>query len=105
MKKLHTFSVADQAQAGLLKELLEREGVACLVRNEQLFSALGEIPFLECSPELWVVDNEIWPRAKLLLDGWLKNDETSEAWQCPSCGESLEGQFGSCWKCGAEREG
>ena len=74
MKKLHTFSLADRAEAGLLKELLEKEGVACLIRNEQLFAALGEIPFLECSPELWVVDDEVWPRAKSLLDNWFKKE-------------------------------
>jgi hypothetical protein len=103
MKKLHTFSLSDQAQAGLLKELLEKEGIACLIKNEQLFAALGEIPFLECAPQLWVVDDEVWPRAKVLLDGWLKEDLVTESWICPSCGEQLEGQFGSCWKCGKER--
>ena len=103
MKKLHTFTLADRAEAGLLKELLERDGVACLIRNEQLFAALGEIPFLECFPELWVLDDEIWPRAKLLLDNWFKSDEEAPAWNCPACGELLEGQFGACWKCGKER--
>jgi hypothetical protein len=103
MKKLHTFTIADRAEAGLLKELLEREGVACLVRNEQLFSALGEIPFLECYPELWVVDDEIWPRARRLLDSWFRNDGNAEAWTCPTCGEVLEGQFGACWQCGKAR--
>jgi hypothetical protein len=104
MKKLHTFSLADRAEAGLLKELLEREGVACLMRNEPLFAALGEIPFLECFPELWVVDDEVWPRAKALLDGWLKQEPPAAPWHCPSCGEMLEGQFGSCWRCGRERD-
>ncbi len=103
MKKLHTFALAEQAQAGLLKELLQREGVNCIIRNEQLFSALGEIPFLECSPELWVVDDEVWPRAKALLDGWLKEEVQMTPWVCPSCGEKLEGQFGACWQCGKER--
>ncbi len=103
MKKLHTFTLADRAQAGLLKELLQREGVDCIIRNEQLFAALGEIPFLECFPELWVVDDEVWPRGKALLDGWLKNEEDVEEWICPSCGEQLEGQFGACWKCGHQR--
>ena len=105
MKKLHTFSLAEQAQAGLLKELLEKEGIACLIKNEQLFAALGEIPFLECAPQLWVVDDEVWPRAKLLLDGWLKEEANSEAWTCHVCGEKLEGQFGACWKCGKTRDG
>ena len=104
MKKLHTFNFADRAEAGLLKELLEREGVVCLIRNEQLFAALGEIPFLECFPELWVVDDEIWPRAKRLIDNWLKNEEETPSWICPSCEETLEGQFGACWKCGKERD-
>lgn len=104
MKKLHTFNLADRAEAGLLKELLEREGVVCLLRNEQLFAALGEIPFLECSPELWVVDNEVWPRARQLLDQWFKSDENAVSWTCPSCGENLEGQFGACWQCGGERD-
>jgi hypothetical protein len=103
MKKLHTFSLADRAEAGLLKELLEREGVACLIRNEQLFAALGEIPFLECFPELWVVDDEVWPRAKSFLDNWFKQEEETLSWTCLSCGEVLEGQFGACWKCGKER--
>jgi len=104
MKRLHTFTLADRAEAGLLKELLEREGIACLIRNEQLFAALGEIPFLECYPELWVVDDEVWPRARLLLDNWLKGAEDAGSWVCPACGETLEGQFGACWKCGKERE-
>lgn len=103
MKKLHTFCLADRAEAGLLKELLEREGVACLIRNEQLFAALGEIPFLECSPELWVIDDEVWPRAKALLNSWFKKEEGAD-WSCSACGEELEGQFGACWKCGKARE-
>ena len=104
MKKLHTFSIANRADAGLLLELLEREGVACLIRNEQLFAALGEIPFLECFPELWVVDDEVWPRARMLLDNWFKREENAASWTCSSCGEVLEGQFGACWKCEQKRD-
>ena len=104
MKKLHTFSIADRAEAGLLQELLAREGVACLIRNEQLFAALGEIPFLECFPELWVVDDEVWPRARMLLDNWFKREENAASWTCSSCGEVLEGQFGACWQCEQKRD-
>jgi hypothetical protein len=103
MKKLHTFSLADRAEAGLIKELLEREGITCLIRNEQLFAALGEIPFLECYPELWLVDEEVWPRARLLIDSWLKSEAGGLPWICPTCGEQLEGQFGACWKCDTQR--
>lgn len=105
MKRLHTFHVAEKPQAGLLKERLEQEGIACLLRNVDLFSALGEIPFLECLPELWVIDDEMYPRARMLLKGWMDLDEaTRQEWICPACGENLEGQFDACWKCGRQRE-
>ena len=106
MKKLRTFTHRERPFALLLKERLESEGIACLVRNDELSSALGEIPFVECYPELWVVDEEVWPRARLLLEKWQgAGAETGAAWTCPNCGESLEGQFQSCWKCGRECPG
>jgi hypothetical protein len=105
MKKLHTFSLWERAQAGMLKEILQREGIACILKNEQLIAAMGEIPFTECYPELWLVDDEVYPRARLFLDNWLKNDSASRsAWVCPECGEELEAQFGACWSCGQERD-
>ena len=104
MKKLRTFSPWQRPEAELLREILDKEGVPCLLRNSQLVSALGEIPFPECYLELWVIDDEIYPRAKLLLDGFLRNEEGGEPWVCPACGETLEGQFGACWKCGRLRD-
>ncbi len=105
MKRLHTFNPWQRPQAELLRELLEKEGVGCVVRNGQLAAALGEIPFTECYPELWVVDDEVFPRASLLLNGWLKSaPETAEPWICRACGETLEGQFGACWRCGQAKE-
>ena len=104
MKKLLSFAFNERVQAGLLKELLEQEGIRCLIRNEQLFSAMGEIPFLECLPELWVVDDEVYPRARQLLQNWLKDAQAeSGTWRCPQCGETHEGQFGACWQCGELR--
>lgn len=105
MKKLQVFSFSERVQAGLLKELLDREGIPCLLRNDQLSSAVGEIPFVECRPELWVVDDEVYPRARMLLDAWL-NSSTSDhgSWACPGCGEICESQFGACWACGTLRD-
>lgn len=105
MKILHVFFHNEGPQAGLLKDLLAGEGIDCLLRNDTLSSAIGEIPFIECRPELWVIDDETFPRAKLLLDGWLKQDARSEEdWACPACGEKSEAQFGACWNCGMQRE-
>ncbi len=100
MKKLHTFSLAERAIAGMYKDMLQREGVKCLLRNEELFAGLGEIPFVECYPELWVVDDDLYPRAMSLLKQLMGSESTSQSWVCSNCGEDVEGQFNSCWKCG-----
>jgi hypothetical protein len=106
MKKLHVFAHRDRPLANLLRERLQEEGIACLVRNDELATALGELPFVECYPELWVVDDEAWPRARLLLDQWLTDAvESGPEWICPGCGERIEGQFQLCWNCNRERAG
>ena len=105
MKKLHTFHLTELPLAGLLKDFLNREGIACVLRNDKLLTAMGEIPFVECYPELWLLDDECLPRARMLLEGWLQScqDDALESWTC-RCGEMSEGQFGACWSCGRLRE-
>lgn len=104
MRKLHTVAHHERPLALLLKGRLAAEGIVCLVRNDELSTAIGEIPFVECFPELWVVDDEVYPRAKLLLDQWLGElSSRQEPWRCDRCGEELEGQFESCWQCGREK--
>ena len=101
MKKLHVFSYRERAQAAMIQEILSNEGIQCLLRNDQLSSALGEIPFVECYPELWVVDDDIFPRARKLLDGWFNDRGNSDKpWTCKNCGEHCDAQFGACWACG-----
>jgi len=104
MKKLHTFDFWEQPIAGMFKELLAGEGIECLIRNERLSTAMGEIPFVECFPELWVLDEETYPRAKLLLNAWLSNPAATETWTCPGCSEEIDGQFTACWSCGHLRD-
>ncbi len=105
MQKLHVFSYWDRLQAALLKEILAAEGIDCIVRNDQLSSAVGEIPFVECCPELWVIDSDTYPRAKLLLNAWLKKSTPEDGyWTCPRCGEQVQAHFGACWSCGTVNE-
>lgn len=105
MKKLFTFNISKSPETELLKDLLAKEGIAYLMRNEQLSTALGGIPFTECYPELWILNEEDSPKAKELLDGWLNpHDHLPDSWVCPICGEKIEAQFTSCWKCGRAKE-
>ena len=105
MKRLHVFNFNDRLQAGMLKEILAKEGINCVLKNDRLASAVGEIPFIECRPELWVIDDEAYPRAKFFIESWLSSESSPEdVWCCPSCGEHCDGQFGACWACGTLRD-
>ncbi|HSD43587.1 MAG TPA: DUF2007 domain-containing protein [Burkholderiales bacterium] len=86
-----------------LKNVLEADGIRCWIRNELLSRLAGEIPFTECALELHLVRESDRARAEALLEVWRRPPPAGSVWTCPSCGESIEGQFGACWKCGAER--
>lgn len=100
MRKVHTAeSIIEIAH---LRNVLESSGIACEVRNDRLGSVLGEIPFLECWPQLWVCRPGDVLRARGLIDEALRPPPDAAAWQCPACGERIEAQFAQCWRCAAE---
>lgn len=98
MRKVHTAdSVIDVMH---LRNLLEQAGIACVVRNERLGGVVGEIPFLECWPELWVVRPGDALRARGVIELALRGDANEgETWACPACGERIEAAFTECWRC------
>ena len=98
MRKVHTAeSIVEIAH---LRNVLEAAGIACLVRNENLGSVLGEIPFVECWPELWVVRNGDALAARGLVDTFRRSAPAAgPSWQCDRCGELVEPQFDACWRC------
>jgi hypothetical protein len=99
MKRL--FSSPNVAEVGLLKSFLAQEGIDCTTRNEHLSIASGAVPFVDCYPELWVLNDEDFTNAQELVSRWQNQGTTQfESWRCPDCGEENEGQFGACWQCG-----
>ena len=86
------------------KEVLEQEGILCTVKNQQGSSLAGEVPFAEVFPELWVINDDDFPRAQEFLENWSKAAATIDtAWTCSVCGEHHTGEFTTCWKCGKEK--
>ncbi len=85
-----------------LSDLLKDNGIPILVKNEFLQGAVGEIPVNECWPELWITDEGMAGRARRLVQDYLDVlEQPVRGWVCRHCGESIEGQFGCCWRCGA----
>jgi Putative prokaryotic signal transducing protein len=86
-----------------LKNLLEAEGIRCHIKNELLSRLAGEIPFTECAPQLWLMDERDLDQAKRIVADFGRGAVAKPTWECPNCGEALEGQFSACWHCGALR--
>jgi hypothetical protein len=103
MRKVHTAdSIIDVMH---LRNLLEQAGIACIVRIERLGGVVGEIPFLECWPELWVVRPGDALRARGVIDLALRESASEgETWACPACGERIEAAFTECWRCAGSDE-
>jgi hypothetical protein len=102
MKRVFTANTHSGDQE-ILKDLLEQAEIPCLVRNADLSMALSELTPMESGPEIWILNDEDLPRAGEILGEWRAAAvEDPGPWVCP-CGEALEGQFTSCWKCGRER--
>jgi hypothetical protein len=98
-------SAESLAEIGHFRKVLEQNGIRCFIKNEQLSGALGEVPFLECLPELWVVsDRDVQQAEQLLTDLRSVADTNGEAWRCARCGEHNDAQFGACWKCGTQAD-
>ncbi len=100
MKKI--YSTGSLVQIAHLKNVLEAEGIACVLKGENLFSAFGEIPAQGIWPQLFVVNAIEAQRAvELIRESLEENDSDAAPWVCDSCGESVDDQFAVCWQCGA----
>ena len=101
MKRI--FAAINLAEVHHAKNLLESFGIRTLVKNEMLASALGQLPFTDCQPELWLTDDADAERARRVLsEGPLRPAEKGDVWQC-ACGEISEAQFTQCWRCAGFR--
>jgi len=104
MKKLS--DAGDLVSLTQLKSMLEQEGIPCLIKNELMIGLSGEVPLNECSPQLWVADDKDESRARQLMHEFRTAEiESGPGWLCENCNEAMEGQFTSCWKCGACKPG
>jgi hypothetical protein len=90
-------------QAAHFANALRASGIACEVRNTTLAGAIGDIPWLECAPQVWIHDALDEPRALALLQELSQPPGDAPAWHCAKCDETIEAQFGACWNCGALR--
>jgi hypothetical protein len=98
---LKLLSHLDFARVGHYKSILEEAGIGAFVKNTNASSVMGEVPFTEVWPELWIYDAGEERAARELLAAFdAAAAHPLPAWRCPACGEAIEGGFGECWNCG-----
>lgn len=90
------------SQVGQAASLLNAEGIETFIRNEFASSVMGEVPFIEVCPQLFILDAAEEVRAKKLLLPF-ENQPAQPDWQCANCGSEVDGPFGQCWSCGQLR--
>lgn len=93
------FRAASLLQVAHARNVLTAAGIESELRNQYLAGALGDLPMLETWPELMVEDT--FETAALRALAKAATAPPGPSWTCIQCGEQLEPQFTSCWRCGA----
>ncbi|MBW8371806.1 MAG: DUF2007 domain-containing protein [Thiobacillus sp.] len=97
MKRVHIAPTLLDAQ--LAADALSSLGIVSHIFNANAAGALGEVPFMQAQPEIWVDDDAQEAQAREVLAG-LRNAPLRDEKPCPHCGETNPGNFMSCWQCG-----
>ena len=101
---IKAFENFDFSRVGQMQSLLESHDIKTFIRNQYGSSVMGEVPFVEVVPELYILAEKDLARAKQLLQLDLPVEEPDDDWVCAECGVDIEGTLDRCWKCGSGRE-
>jgi hypothetical protein len=97
MKKVYSTEIL--ANAWNIKNVLEQHDIEAVIKNENLFSVSGEVPFLECLPQIWVKPLDFVRAKQIIADLDASSEEVGPDWVCASCGESNLNNYAICWSC------
>lgn len=102
MKKVYSTEIL--ANAWNIRNVLEQHDIQSVVKNENLFSVSGEVPFLECLPEIWVKPLDFVRATQIIAEIENSSEENGPDWTCPGCGESNLNNYSICWSCESSHE-
>lgn len=103
MKRVYSSQIRPTVE--YVKNILEEQGIPCMITGEYLGVAIGEIPPIETWPGVWVLEDGDEDRALQTISTLEQNESHNVgAWQCPQCNEKCEDQFDTCWNCGAPKK-
>ncbi len=104
---LKLYSAADITEANFVADLLNAVKIEAMVLDDDLLAIDDTTSAAEITASVWICDELKCAEARGILDAYLqKMDDkvAGDGWNCPKCGEKIEGQFIECWNCGAIKE-
>ena len=96
---IKVFESFDLSHVGQLASLLEAHGIRTFLKNEFSAGALGELPFVEICPQLFILKESDLANARSLIGERASSDRTLSDWICLECGASVDANFDQCWQC------
>ena len=99
---LKIYSAQTLPDAHLVRGLLAQAGIDARVFNENAQSVMGEIPFHQAWPEVWIMDEGDAKQALDLIRQIEQPQGRSSPAFCPHCHEENPANFQTCWNCGRE---
>jgi hypothetical protein len=98
MKKL--YCAANLPDAHIVLHLLDEAGIEARVFNENAQGGLGELPFTHVYPEVWLMNERDFRRAREIVDAHEAPPRDLGDVRCGGCGEDNPRNFQVCWQCG-----
>ncbi|GHC24565.1 putative signal transducing protein [Aidingimonas halophila] len=101
--RIRVFAHSNTLLVSHVCNLLNATGIPAELGNMTLGGGAGELPLGECEPEVRVASHNAERAAELIQETLNERHVTATTWTCEHCGESLEGVFTRCWRCGTLR--
>lgn len=81
--------------------LLQQSGIDAHVFNENAQGGIGQLPFTEAYPEVWIERENDLLRARDIVAGFdAQTPDVARDRSCARCGQSSPDSFDLCWNCG-----
>ena len=85
-------------------DLLGHAGIEGRLFNQNAQSGVGEIPFSNTYPEVWIMRDDDMERGRIVVCKYEESPVENGVVFCPSCAEENPRNFQLCWHCGAGLE-
>ncbi|CAN5661757.1 hypothetical protein BH11VER1_BH11VER1_36700 [soil metagenome] len=99
------FNHQEFERVGLCQSILDEAGIPSFIRNEISNNLITGLPSPLFAPALFVIEDADYEKAMEIIAA-LQDATPSPAsdWSCPKCGESVPGNFDTCWQCETARQ-